>query len=89
MNLSDELIKKLKTDPSFAILQRYILSKINELNSLDGLEKMSNDRAGEEARARMKAANKLTEILSPFIDLTEKHETSDKEIQTAKEKVAL
>jgi hypothetical protein len=84
--MDKDLIKQIKDSPYFEQLQEYINSKINELNSLDGLEGLSNEQAGEEAKARVLALNKLWEILKPFIEQREKREPTTEEIQKAKEK---
>lgn len=87
--LSDELIKKLKDYPAFQEYLVYIIAKIEELDSIDGLEQMTNQRAGEEAKVRGKATAKLYELLAPFVELTEKREPTKEQVNQAKEKFGL
>lgn len=86
---TDQLVRKLKDDPSFLEFQAYVINKIYELNSIHGLEGMNNERAGEEAKVRAKAIGKLEDILSPFLDFKEKEEPSDEDIRNAKGKYGL
>lgn len=85
----DDLVKRLKDNPHFQELQQYIFSKIDELNSIEGLNGMTNEQAGEEARARAKAIEKLEDILRPFLEFAEKREPSEKEIEDAKRRRGL
>lgn len=86
MMMGEDIIKRLREHPDFLELQDYLLSKIEELDSISGLEGLSNEQAGEEVRARSKAKNKLLNILAPFIDYKERKEPTITEIQTAKTK---
>src|SRR3989304_4953250 len=90
MNLSDEFIKKLKDSPDFVQLQAYIISKIAELrDGNENLLTLSDSLAGEEIKTNIKAAKKLEEILSPFVDYREKKEPTEEEINKAKSKAGL
>lgn len=89
MELSDELIKKLKADRGFKIFQEYIIGKIAELNSVSGLDSMDNSKAGEEAKTRLKAKRKLEDILKPFIEFSEKRTPTDDEYNVAKNNAGL
>ena len=85
----EELVKKLKSDSAFQEFTEYVISKIEELDTVVGLERMSNDEAGEEAKIRSRTRDKLYEILRPFIDFKEKREPTEKEIKKAQEKYGL
>lgn len=87
--LSDEYIKSLRDDPKFIFLKEYLFKMIDRLNSLDGLQGLSNKRAGEEAKARIKAAAKLKEILEPFVNFREKREITESEINLRKARFGL
>ena len=90
MNLSDEFIKKLKDSPDFVQLQAYIISKIAELrDGNENLLTLSDSLAGEEIKTNIKAAKKLEEILSPFMDYREKKEPTEEEINKAKGKFGI
>lgn len=85
----DELIKKLKDDPAFQEFTEYVLQKIEELDTVVGLENMNNEEAGEEAKIRSRTRDKLYEILRPFVDFREKREPSEKQIKKAQERYGL
>lgn len=78
-----QLAKNLKDKKEFIEFQEYVLSKVAELDTVDGLEDMTNEQAGETARARKLAITKIYEIFKPFIDFTEKHEYTKEEIAEA------
>lgn len=85
----EDLVKYFRDNPRFLELQQYILTKIDELNTVDGLDGMTNEQAGEEVRARAKAIDKLEEILKPFLDFNEKREPTEDDIRKAKERAGL
>jgi len=87
--MNEKLIKRLKDDPYFVEFQKIIVSKIDELNFVGDLKKMSNLKAGETVRARAMASDILQDILQPFFDFSEKREPTVKEVQAAKDKVGL
>lgn len=84
-----ELAKTLNSIPQFAQFKEYIAGKIAELDSIEGLEGLSNEKAGEEAKARGIAMDKLYDIFSPFVVRPEKHEPTDEEIANVKKRVGL
>ncbi len=84
--LSEETIKRIKDSPFFEELQGHIVSEVMKLDSIKGLEGMTNDYAGEEAKVRAKTVEKLRDILSPFFDSREKHEPSVEAIQRVKKR---
>lgn len=87
--ISEQAIKKLKNDAQFQELFAYIVSQIEELDTVDNLLELSNLEAGEEAKVRAKAKQKLYEIMEPFIKFSEKKEPTAEEIETAKKRVGL
>ncbi len=87
--MSEELIKKLKDYPAFKEFQLYLLQQINKLDSLDGLEHMTDKQAGEEAKVRSKAKNKLIDILIPFADYKERRKVSEDEMDAVARKFGI
>lgn len=87
--MSDEFIKKLNDNPDFTIFKKWLMGKIEELDSVIDLDSLSNNEAGEEAKVRHKALNKLYEILSPFINVREEKEKSTEEIHKAKKRFGM
>lgn len=87
--ISKEDIKKIKESNQFLTFRDFILEKIKELDSVDGLEKMNNRKAGEEAKIRFKAAKLLLDILSPFVGYGEKKEPTAEDVHEAKKGVGL
>jgi len=85
----DELIKALRKNPHFVEFQKFVINKIDELNSIDDLKDLSNKKAGETVRVRAMAASKLQEILAPFVDFKEKREHTAEEINVAKKRAGL
>lgn len=78
-----ELAKSLREKPEFADFQDYVLGKVAELDTVDGLEEMSNEMAGETARARKLAIDTLRDILKPFIEFSEKQGYTKEQIEEA------
>ena len=87
--MTDELVKRLNENKDFIDFRDWLILEINKLDSVEGLDKMSNSDAGEEAKVRNKAKDKLLEILSPFINIREEREPSIEEVQKAKDKRGL
>ena len=87
--MDKKLIKSLKDNPSFVEFQNYIVSEIDRLDSVEGLNDMKNEDAGEAAKIRVEAIAVLQSILQPFIDFNEKREPTKKEVDAAKSKVGL
>jgi len=82
--ISQETAKRLRNNHSFKEFQAYIVEKIEELDSVSGLEKMSNEEAGETAKVRFLASNALKEIMKPILTFREKTEPSTEEITKKK-----
>lgn len=90
INLSPEIIKKLKTNSEFKIFQEYLLEKIQELDSLGMYDETKDDTTlGEIVRARIIARDMLYKILRPLVDFKEKAEPTKEQIEEAKKKVGL
>jgi hypothetical protein len=87
--MSPDLIKKIKDSPFFQDLQGYIIQQIKDIDTVAGLDKLSNDKAGEEAKIREKTKERLIEMLNPFLGLTEKKEPTEEEVQSRKDKFGL
>lgn len=87
--MDKDLIKKLKDNPYFSEFQKFVILKVDELNSIGDLKNLTNKKAGETVRARAIASSTLQDILKPFVDFSEKREPTAKEVQAAKDKVGL
>lgn len=88
--MNEDIIKSLKDNIYFLEFRDYLISKINELNSIEGFDdRWTDELAGQEVRARAKAAKKLTDILKPFIASREKKEPTAEEVQKVKSKYAI
>jgi hypothetical protein len=85
----EELAKKLRQNLDFKDFQKYLISKVDELNSLDGLAGMSNENAGEEAKARLLAADKVMDILRPFVDFREQRSPTPEDLERVKNKYGM
>jgi hypothetical protein len=87
--MNEDTIKKLKDNRDFKEFQAWIIEKISDMDSVEGLSLLSNDAAGEEAKVRQKTKEKLIEILSPVLNLPEPKEPSIEEVQRAKNRYGL
>lgn len=87
--ISKDAINKLKDNPSFIEFQDWIAEEVDSINSLDGLNKMNNAEAGEEAKARLLAVQKIIEIFKPVVDFQNKEERSKEDIAAANNKFGL
>lgn len=82
--MNDELQKALREDPKFQAFISDAQSKIEELDSVDDLEELTNEEAGEEAKIRKKAKDKLYAILYPFTREENRRERTIEEVRKAK-----
>lgn len=89
MELSEKLIRHLKNDAHFAEYVDYVFYCIDKLDTIDGLAAMNNETAGQEARIRAFAKERLLDTLQPIITYEEKKETSEEELQRIKEQYAI
>lgn len=87
--MNPELIEKIKTSDVYPDIVELLASTIEELQSFEGLENLSNDRAGEEVKVRIKAANKLRERLQPLLEESQKRGITEEDVRKAKKKYAL
>lgn len=87
--MNKALIKKLKDNPYFVEFQDFVVSEISRLDSVEGLNIMSNKDAGEAVKIRAEAIAVLQSILEPFVNFNEKREPTAKEVNAAKSKVGL
>lgn len=85
----EELIKRLKNNIDFVEFTNHILNIIDEIDTVNGLDNMTNDLAGEEAKVRIKTKSKLVEIFKPFIDFREKRQPTEGELKKASGKFGL
>lgn len=89
INMENELLKRIQTSDIYEGLREYLAAKIIELQSLDGLEALPNDLAGEEAKVRLKAQSKLQEILGTLLQPQKKEAPTELDIEKAKKKYLL
>lgn len=87
--MNPDVIKKLRDFPAFQEFQQHIENEMADLLSFRDLEDMSNERAGEEAKVRSKTLKTLYNILSPFLNVTEKREASEQDLEKAGKKFGL
>jgi len=87
--LSDETIKKLNDDSNFKIFIDFAISEINGLDTVDGLDRLSDELAGQEAKIRSKARERLLNILNPFISFKEKKDKTKEEVNRIGKKYGL
>jgi hypothetical protein len=87
--LSDNVIKDLKENLSFREFQKYIVEQVDTLNTLNGLDQMSNDLAGEEAKVRSKAVKILISILRPIVTFNPKTKPTADEIRAREREYGL
>lgn len=89
--MDEDLIKKLKDNPYFSEFQKFIVSKIDELDSVDRFydSELTNEEAGEVVKIRAETIVVLQSILSPFVSFNEKRKPTKKEIKAAEAKVGL
>ena len=89
ITLSEDFKKRIKDEKNFKLFSIYVFEQIEQLDSVKGLSEMDNQKAGEEAKIRLKAKITLENILKPFIDFSEKQKPTEEEINAAKSRVGL
>lgn len=87
--LSEETIKQLKDASAFQEYMKFVVSCIEELNTVEGFSKMSRDDAGAIGQASDIAKNQLYKMLSPFINFKERREPTEKEKEEAGKRFGL
>lgn len=87
--LSPEIIKTLREHPVFQQLVKYIAFKIYELDTVEGMDELSEQQAAEKAKCHALAIRKLLDIFSPLIEDRRKKEVSEEEVKLAKSKFGL
>lgn len=89
--MDQSTIDKLKKNPNFKKFEKYVSRKIGELErfeNMDDIEEMSDKRAGEEIKARKRAAGILADMLRPFIEF-ERSGNEPEDVKKAKEDFGL
>lgn len=90
--MDQDLIKKLQKDPNFEKFEKYVLKKIEALERFEDMkdiEELSDKRAGQEIKARKKAARILGEILNPFLRVSKRSEQTPEDVKEAKDEAGL
>jgi len=87
--LSDKLVEEIKDSRYYKEFEEYLISKIYELDTVDGMNKLSNEQAGEESRVREKSIMMLESILSPFVRNAKKIEYTKEQIRDAEKRRGL
>lgn len=87
--MDESLVKKIKESPFYTEFLEYIYSQIYKLNSIKGIDKKSNLEVGEIVKARAVAMEILEDILSPFINITDKKKPTEDDIKKRKEEFGL
>jgi hypothetical protein len=76
--MKPETIKKLqKNVPELKELVLFLAQKANELNTLDGLEGLEITERAYEVTARLRAYEKLRDILAPLVDVQQELSTGN------------
>lgn len=88
MDIKD-IAKRLRDKQEFIDFQEYVIGKIEDLDTVSDLGSLTNEKAGELAKVRLLARQKLEEILSPFIDFSEKREYTEEERKAAAQRRGL
>jgi hypothetical protein len=86
--IEEKIIKQIKNSPVWQSFMDYVASRVDELDTVGDLSQKSDCEAGQIAKARNLAIEKLTEIFSIFVD-NEKKEKTPQEIINAKNKFGL
>jgi soluble cytochrome b562 len=86
---SNEVIKYLKDNSNFQEFMVWVLENIEALDTVDDLSKLSNERAGEEVKVRIKAVDTVRNIFHPFLTYHQKREPTEKEYLDAHKRVGL
>ena len=77
--MTPEEIKKLQENvPELRSLVRFLAIEANKLNTLDGLEGLEITERAYEVTARLRAYNKLKDILAPLVTVQEVIHTLNK-----------
>lgn len=84
--MNDELKKSLQGDPKFQQFIKEAQGKIEQLDSVDDLDNLTNKEAGEEAKIRKKAKDMLYAILYPFTAERNRRDKTTEEVREAKRK---
>ena len=79
MNL--QLAQKLRENPEIRRFIAFIQEEVGKLDSLQGLNLTKQDNLAVEVLARLRAKQKLEEILEPLLDTTEISEGFNKEFE--------
>lgn len=66
--LNPDIVRQLLNDSAFSEYIEWVTGLMADLDSVGGLEKLTNEEAGEAVRVRAKALEKLQEMLAPFIE---------------------
>lgn len=89
MKLAPEVIKTLKENPSFNAFQEYFLDKARELDTTIGLDELSNDLAGEEAKVRLKTSQFIRELFAPIVKYEEPQKPTEEDIKQREKELGL
>ena len=81
--LNQDIVRYLISSSEFKVYLDWVSRVMDELNSVEGLDGMTNEKAGEEVRVRAKSLELLKQSLSPFIEYRTKREISVEEFKKA------
>lgn len=87
--LNQDITLYLLNNPEFKQYIEWVSGLMADLDSVGGVEGMTNEEAGEEVRVRSKALDKLEQILAPFIEYRTKREHTVEEFKQAKSNYGL
>jgi len=86
MNLSEDLIKRLRESKDFEIFSDYAIKQASVLDSISTLGDLNANDISIEVKARARAVEILEAVFSPVIDFNEKKELTEEEIEEAESK---
>lgn len=66
--MNPETVQRLAKHPDFRELTDYLIIEAQKLNTLDGLSELKFTERAYEAAAKVRAYDKLKEILAPLIN---------------------
>ncbi len=87
--MDNDAIKRLKNDNDFQQFVKYAMRRVKTLNNLKGLDELSNERAGEEAKIRRQCIDTMTVMMEPFLQETQKKEQSVEDVKRAKKRAGI
>lgn len=87
--INKDSIKALKENSAFRDFQDHVLNQVAVFDTVRDLSHLTDQEAGQTAKARELAMELLGDIFAPFVEFREKRKFSDEQIKAAKSKFGL